>query len=57
MGLMDGALELPFNANFEKIDRGPDLPELDEALLKSMSHDQHVGFRYYKLVKTGYSQI
>ena len=54
MALMDGATELPFNANFRKVDHGPELPEMDEALLRTMSHDQHVGFRYYRMVKTGW---
>ena len=53
MALMDGATELPFNPNFQKVDHGPDLPEMDESLLKTLSHDQHVGFRYYRMVKTG----
>ena len=53
MALMDEATELPFNPNFQKVDHGPELPEMDESLLKTLSHDQHVGFRYYRMVKTG----
>ena len=51
--LIDGATDLPFNAGFQKVDEGPDLPELEEAVLRSLSHDQHVAFRYYRMIKTG----
>ena len=53
MGLMDGATQLPFNPRFRKVDRGPDLPEMPESILNSLSHDQNIGFRYYQMVKTG----
>ena len=56
MQLIGEALTLPFNARFRKVDKGPDLPEMDDTLLSSLSHDQHIGFRYYRMVKTGWLQ-
>ena len=53
MGLMDGATQLPFNSRFRKVDKGPDLPEMPDSLLRDLSHDQNVAYRYYKMVKTG----
>ena len=44
--LMATATELPFNPRFRKVDKGPALPEMEESLLKSLSHDQHVAFRF-----------
>ena len=51
--LMDGATELPFNARFQKVNHGPELPQMDESLLRALSHDQHVAFRYFRMVKSG----
>ena len=53
MALMDGAQDLPFNSSFERVDKGPELPMMDDTLLRSLSHDQHIGFRYYRLLRTG----
>ena len=54
MQLIGEALTLPFNARFRKVDKGPDLPEMPDSLLSSLSHDQHVGYRYYRMLKTGW---
>ena len=55
MGLISEATTLPFNARFRKVDTGPELPEMPESLLSSLSHDQHVAFRYYRMLKTGFN--
>ena len=55
MGLISEATTLPFNARFRKVDKGPELPEMPESLLSSLSHDQHVAFRYYRMLKTGFN--
>ena len=40
-------------ADVTKVDKGPEPLELDEEVVRDMSHDQKIAYRYYKMIRTG----
>ena len=40
-------------ADVTKVDKGPEPIELDEEVVRDMSHDQKIAYRYYKMIRTG----
>ena len=39
--------------NFTRVEKGPEPLKLKEEVVRDMSHDQKIAYRYYTMIRTG----
>ena len=53
MSLLPDLDDLELNQRLKKIASGPEPLELADEVVRDLSHDQHIAYRYYKMIRTG----
>ena len=53
MSLLPDLDDLELNQRVKKVSSGPEPLELADEVVRDLSHDQHIAYRYYKMIRTG----